>query len=210
MYVPSRYAVTDLDVLHEFIERNGFGLLVSQVEDAPFATHIPFLLDRDHGRNGRLVGHVARANPQWRHLAGQRALAVFSGPHAYISPTWYEAENTVPTWDYVAVHATGMVETIEDKETLLDIVRRTTDAYESTMPAPWKLNAEGAFVDRLLDQIVGFRLRIDKLEGQWKMNQNHPAERRAKVIRALETRGTGDDAAVARLIRATLPEEAAT
>src|SRR5690349_5446526 len=98
MYVPAPFAVTDIVRLHDFIERNSFGLLVSQVEGRPFASHLPFLLDRKACANGTLVGHVARANPQWKEAQGQSALAVFSGPHAYVSPTWYEAEQVVPTW----------------------------------------------------------------------------------------------------------------
>src|SRR5207253_6440386 len=138
-------------------------------------------------------GHLARANPQWRDLAGQTALAVFSGPHAYVSPSWYEAENVVPTWNYAAVHACGPVELVEGRDDLLEIVRRSVAVYEAGMPRPWVLNTTGPFVDRMIGQIVGFRLRIDRLEGKWKMSQNHPVERRKKVIRALEAQG-GEDA----------------
>src|SRR5438477_3101686 len=119
MYVPPHFAESDPAALHAFVERHSFGLLVSQVGGVPFATHLPLLLDRAAGPHGTLVGHVARANPHWRHLAGQTTLAVFAGPHAYISPSWYQAENMVPTWNYTAVHATGPVEVVEDKAALL-------------------------------------------------------------------------------------------
>src|SRR2546421_8219004 len=122
MYIPAAFAEPDLTKLHEFVEQNSFSLLVSMVDGLPFATHLPFLLERTAGRQGTLVGHVARANPQWRELAGQTALAIFSGPHAYISPTWYEAQRVVPTWNYTAVHASGRVEIIEDEGALFDIV----------------------------------------------------------------------------------------
>jgi transcriptional regulator len=204
MYVPPHFAETDPAVLHDFIERHSFGLLVSQVGDAPFATHLPFLLDRGAGPHGTLVGHVARANPHWRELAGRAALAVFSGPHAYISPTWYESANVVPTWNYAAVHATGRAELVEDRGPLLEIVRRTVDLYESAMPTPWVLDTSGPFIERMLGQIVGFRVPIERLEGKWKMSQNHPAERREKVIRALEARGGEDERAVAAMVRDTL------
>jgi catechol 2,3-dioxygenase-like lactoylglutathione lyase family enzyme len=92
MYLPAAFAESDLTRLHDFIEQNSFGLLVSQVDGLPFASHLPFLLERPAGPHGTLVGHMARANPQWREASGQTALAIFSGPHAYISPTWYEAE----------------------------------------------------------------------------------------------------------------------
>ena len=103
MYVPSHFAESDPATLHDFIERYSFGLLVSQVDAVPFATHLPFLLDRTAGPHGMLIGHMARANPHWESLRDQTALAVFSGPHAYISPTWYAAANVVPTWNYTAV-----------------------------------------------------------------------------------------------------------
>lgn len=205
MYVPPHFAVTDRDALHEFIERHSFGLLVSQVGGAPFVTHLPFLLDRDAGPHGALVGHMARANPHWKELATQPVCAVFSGPHAYISPSWYEAENVVPTWNYTAVHATGRAALIEDKGALLEIVQRSVSVYEGAMPRPWVLDTSGPFVDRLLAQIVGFRIEIETLEGKWKLNQNHPAERREKVIRALEARGGEDALGVAELMRAMLP-----
>src|SRR5271163_3835443 len=88
MYIPAAFAEADLTKLHDFMEQNSFGLLVAQVEGAPFASHLPFLLERTAGPHGTLVGHMARANPQWRDAGGQTALAIFSGPHAYISPTW--------------------------------------------------------------------------------------------------------------------------
>src|ERR1700751_5814241 len=130
MYVPAAFAVSDLAKLHAFIERNSFGLLVSEVDGRPFASHLPFLLERNAGSNGTLIGHMARANLQWKDAHGQNALAIFSGPHAYVSPTWYEAEQVVPTWNYVAVHAYGRVEIVEDADALLEIVRETVRVYE--------------------------------------------------------------------------------
>jgi len=204
MYVPAHFAVSDPAALHEFIERHSFGLLVTQLDGAPFATHLPLLLDRTAGPHGTLLGHVARANPQWREAAGQTALAIFSGPHAYVSPSWYEAENVVPTWNYTAVHAYGRVEVIEDHENLLDIVRRSVAVYEAAMPRPWSPDWSAPFVERLLKQIVGLRIEVERLEGKWKLNQNHPPARREKVIRALEQRSSEDALAIARLIRETL------
>jgi len=206
MYVPPQFAETDPATLHDLIESHSFGLLVSQVGSEPFATHLPFLLDRAAGPHGTLVGHMARANPQWKELAGRIALAVFSGPHAYVSPTWYEAENVVPTWNYAAVHAYGQVRLVEDRDSLLDIVRQSVAVYEAAMPRPWAPDWSSTFVDRLLGQIVGFRIEIERIEGKWKLNQNHPVERREKVIAALQTRG-GDARAVAAMMRAAMPAE---
>jgi transcriptional regulator len=207
MYVPPHFAESDPAALHAFIERHSFGLLVSSVDGVPFATHLPLLLDRAAGPHGTLIGHVARANPHWRELAGATALAVFSGPHAYVSPTWYEAENVVPTWNYVAVHAYGRAELVDDRDALLEIVRRSVAVYEAGMPRPWVLDASSGYVGRLLAQIVGFRIPIDRIEGKWKLNQNHPAERRAKVARALREQGGEDALEVAELMRAMLPPE---
>ena len=207
MYVPPHFAETDRTKLHDFIEQNGFGLLVSQVDGLPFATHLPFLLDRAAGPHGTLVGHMARANPQWRESAGQVALAVFSGPHAYVSPTWYEAEQVVPTWNYVAVHASGRLQLVEDRDALRTIVQDSVRFYEQAMPQPWAFNGSGTFADRMLGQIVGFRIEVERIEGKWKLNQNHPAERRRKVVRALRQRGDENAQAVAALMQAMLPAD---
>ncbi len=207
MYIPAAFAESDLTKLHDFIEQNSFGLLVSQVDGLPFATHLPFHLDRTTGPQGTLVCHVARANPQWQEAAGQTALAIFSGPHAYVSPTWYEAEQVVPTWNYAAVHAYGRAQVIEDESALLKIVQEMVRIYERAMPRPWSFDASGTFVQRLLGQIVGLRIQIEKIEGKFKLNQNHPVERRQKVVRALQQQGDENAQAIATLMRVMLPEE---
>src|SRR5262245_35101125 len=140
MYVPAHFAEPDLIKLHEAIECYSFATLVSQSGGEPFASHLPLLLDRDRGSCGMLIGHMARANPQWQDAAGQRVLAVFSGPHAYISPTWYEAEKVVPTWNYVAVHAYGRLELIEDGGEAEGVLRRTIGTYEASQRSPWQLD----------------------------------------------------------------------
>ena len=124
MYTPSAFAEHDPARLHDFIRRHGFATLVTHGEGGLVASHLPLLLDADAGPQGVLLGHMARANPQWRSVAGQ-ALAVFHGPHAYISPAWYGSHGTVPTWNYVAVHAHGDVHLVEDEGGLLDILRRS-------------------------------------------------------------------------------------
>jgi transcriptional regulator len=207
MYVPAAFAESDLTRLHDFIEQHSFGLLVSPVDGLPFATHLPFLLERTAGQHGTLVGHMARANPQWREATGQATLAIFSGPHAYISPTWYEAENVVPTWNYTAVHAYGQIQIIEDEETLREIVQRFVQFYEKSMPRPWSFDGPNTYVERMLAQIVGFRVEVQKIEGKWKLNQNHPVERRRKVVRALQGQGDENAQAVAAMMQAMLAAE---
>jgi len=193
MYVPAHFAEPDLGTLHEFIDGHSFGLLFSQHDGRPFATHLPFLLDHSAGPSGTLLGHVARQNPQWQQLAGQEVLAVFHGPHAYISPTWYQAERTVPTWNYVAVHAYGVARLIDDPAELVALVQELTRVSEQQMPTPWTFDPADPFVRKLATQIVGFRIEIDRMEGKWKLNQNHPAERRRRVVNALREQD-GDDA----------------
>jgi transcriptional regulator len=204
MYIPAAFAEHDLTKLYDFIEQNSFALLVSQVDGMPFATHLPLLLERTSGQHGTLIGHMARANPQWQEAGGQTALAIFSGPHAYISPTWYEAEQVVPTWNYTAVHTYGRIQIIEEENALLEIVQRMVRVYEQAMPRPWSFDSPGTFVGRMLAQIIGFRIEIEKIEGKWKLNQNHPAERRQKVVEALRERDGENAQAIATMMQAML------
>lgn len=196
MYVPAHFAETDRTRLHDFIEQNSFGLLVSQVEGQPFASHLPMLLVRRAGPHGCLIGHMAKANAQWRQADGQSVLAVFSGPHAYISPAWHEAQNVVPTWNYVAVHVYGRLEVVQEPGALVAIARDYVEFYESA----WKLDAPDEFVDRMVAMIVGFRVHIERIEGKWKLSQNHSAERRERVIRALRRRSDENSQAIAGLM----------
>jgi transcriptional regulator len=164
------------------------------------ASHLPLLLDADVGPHGHLLGHMARANPQWRGVRGE-VMAVFSGPHAYVSPSWYGEAGTVPTWNYVAVHAYGTFNLVEDREGLLGILRRSVWAYEGPRPEPWAFDESGPHVENLLKAIVGFRIEITRLEGKWKLNQNHTEERRRRVIRALEARPDDDSQEIASLMK---------
>jgi transcriptional regulator len=204
MYIPTAFAEPDQGKLHDFIEAYSFGLLVSAHGGGPFATHLPFLLERDAGPHGTLVGHMARANPQWHGLDGQDVLAVFSGPHAYVSPSWYEAENVVPTWNYVAVHARGTFRLVDDPAAVQSILRAAVATFERSMPSPWKLETGTAYFEKMVRGIVGFRIEIGLVEGKWKLNQNHPEERRRKVLRALEESGHADAKEIARLMTETL------
>ena len=205
MYTPAGFARTDIAALHEFIEQHSFGLLVTSRgcgdEAAPEASHLPFLLDRDQGRNGRLIGHFARANGQWRDANGRRALTVFSGPHAYISPTWYGVQNSVPTWNYVAVHATGTLRLIEDRDRLIKLLHQTVNVFEASRQPAWSLETpEPEFVERLLEAIVGFEIEIELLEGKWKLSQNHDADRREAVVHGLQATGRAGDLEIAELM----------
>jgi len=204
VYIPAAFAQPDTTKLHEFLGRHSFAVLTTRGRGGLFASHLPLLFDPGGGPQGRLIGHMARANPQWRDGEGE-ALAVFSGPHAYISPAWYAEEGTVPTWNYVAVHAYGTFHVIDDREELLEILRESVRAYEGPRPDPWPFDESAPHVGKLLGAIVGFRVEISRLEGKWKLNQNHPEERRQRVVRALEGRPDEDSRAIAALMREGRP-----
>lgn len=201
MYVPPSFSETDLEKLHEYIDRHSFATLISQAGTEPFATHLPLPLDRGQGPQRTLVGHMARANSHGQTAAGQRVLAIFHGPHAYISPSWYETANVVPTWNYVTVHVYGTLRLIEDQSRLSALIHRMVERYESTQPNPWLLDSQDeAFVSKMLDAIVGFEIEIDRIEGKWKLSQNHSLERREKVVRQLRTSDNSDARQIADLM----------
>lgn len=204
MYIPPAFVEADLAKLHDFIEQHSFATLVSASGTEPIASHVPLLLDRSRGKQGTLIGHFARANSHWQVVSQSPALAIFHGPHAYISPGWMDARNVVPTWNYVAVHATGPVRVFENRDRLRDVVRQTVDKYESKRAIPWSMDApEPEFIDKLLMAIVGFELEIERLEGKWKLNQNHPAERRERIIDGLKATGRHDEQQIAAQMRTT-------
>jgi transcriptional regulator len=204
VYIPASFAQPDTDKLHDFIRGNSFALLTSQGHGGLIASHLPLLLDADAGPHVQLLGHMARANPQWRDVRGE-VMAIFSGPHTYVSPSWYEEEGTVPTWNYVAVHAYGHLHVIEERDDLRDILRRLVSTYEGPRPEPWAFDESAPHVEAMLKSIVGFRIEVTRLEGKWKLSQNHPEERRRKVIRALEARPDDDSRTIARLMSEGLP-----
>ena len=181
MYLPSAFRQDDLAELHAQLQASPLALLTSAGAAGVQASHLPLLLEPGEGEFGTLYGHFARANPHWRDLqGGAEALAVFSGPDAYISPGWYPAKaehgKVVPTWNYIAVHARGPVELIEEPERLLQIVSRLSDQHESGRERPWAVSdAPREYIDSMLRAIVGFALPIRRLEGKWKLGQNRSA-----------------------------------
>ncbi len=204
MYIPEHYAVTDHSKMFEFIKSNGFGILCSQSGPEQLASHLPFILDETRGEQGVILGHMARANLQWGHADGQQVLVIFHGPHAYVSPTWYKEQDTVPTWNYVAVHATGLFKAVEDRAGIEEIVGRLTDYYESTQPQPWQADFSTAYADQMVKRIVAFEIEISRLQGKWKLNQNHPEGRRRRVADQLKALGGDLDQHIARLIEEDL------
>jgi len=202
MYLPPAFREEDLGRLHGLMREHSFAILVTQDGEAPFATHLPLLLDEARGPLGALRGHVARANPQWRCFSDQEALAIFSGPHAYVSPAWYETELSVPTWNYVAVHAYGRVRLLEGEGELDGLLRDLVAEYEAGRPEPWADALPAEYRQGLMQGIVGFELEITRLEGKRKLSQNRSAADRAGVIEGLLGQGTQDATAVAQLMQA--------
>lgn len=201
MYVPSSFREDRPEKLHSFIKSYSFGTLFSGAGNQPQASHLPFLLDEKAGGQGTLIGHMARANAHWQSLEGQEVLAIFQGPHAYISPTWYEEPETVPTWNYVAVHVYGRYVPVTDEKKLRSILEKTVGVYESSMPKPWDMKGlSEPFFEKMIKMIVGFEIEINRIEGKWKLNQNHSETRRQKVIRALAQQGKPNELEIAKLM----------
>jgi len=206
VYLPPHFTEARPSVLVEHIERYDFGLLVSHGAAGLVASHIPFLIERDRDKL-HLHGHLARPNPQVGDLAqGGEVLAIFSGPHAYISPNWYATGPSVPTWNYVDVHAYGTVSLIEDVEWLRGLVRRLSERHEAHNPVPWRMqDLPEAYLEGMLKGIVGLDIAVTRLEGKYKLSQNRPAVDRPLVIAALKRRNDADSLAVARLMREREP-----
>ncbi|MBC8119196.1 MAG: FMN-binding negative transcriptional regulator [Burkholderiaceae bacterium] len=191
MYVPTHFAETRVEVLHDLIRTHPFGALVVLASHGLDANHIPFEIDPHPAPFGTLRGHVARANPVWRDFSLHTdALALFEGPHAYISPGWYPTKHehgkVVPTWNYAVVHARGPLRVIEDRDWLRQFVEQLTNRYEGSRSDPWKVSdAPPPFIDTLIESIVGIEIPIAQLTGKWKVSQNRPEKDRVGVAHGL-------------------------
>jgi transcriptional regulator len=199
VYLPPAFTEARPEVLIEHIERHDFGLLVSHGADGLIASHIPFLVERD-GDQLHLHGHLARPNPQVGDLArGGEVLAIFHGPHAYISPSWYTSGPSVPTWNYADVHAYGLV---EDADWLRRLLRRLSERHEARNPDPWQMqDLPETYLEGMMKGIVGLDIAVTRLEGKYKLSQNRPAADRPRVVAALEAQSDADARAVAGLMR---------
>ena len=206
MYVPRAFAVDDIQILHQQMQASPLPVLVTHASQGLHASHVPLLLDPDEGPYGTLYGHLARANPHGKALAqGTETLVIFAGEQAYISPSFYPSKaehgKTVPTWNYLAVHAYGTAEVFEDGERLLALVSRLSSKHEAGRPAPWAVSdAPGDYIDSMLKAIVGFRLPITRLEGKRKLSQNRDAADQAGVRQGLLANSNPQDHALAHLM----------
>jgi transcriptional regulator len=200
MYIPKAFREDDTPTLHTFMQAYSFATLVTQQNGVPFATHLPFLLDTVREPHGTLFAHMARANPQWQDFkSAQEVLVIFQGPHAYISPSWYEVELSVPTWNYAAVHAYGLPRLIEDREELYKLLKTLIQTHEAHFEKPWPFQLSDDYLQKMMRGIAGFEIEITRLEGKFKLSQNRTAAERANVIAALQE--STDTLAVAELMK---------
>ena len=199
MYIPPLNRVEDRQLINAFIHAQGFATLITNGGGEIVASHLPVLFDEDANI---LRSHMARANEQWKHFASAgEVLCIFHGPHAYISPSWYEQQHTVPTWNYAVVHVYGKVSLVDEAE-LKQIVLDTTTKFESTMPRPWTVPFSEKEIFSMLKAIVGFKIDITRTEAKFKLGQNRSAEDQEKMLRNLQAAADDESRALARFIQA--------
>lgn len=203
MYIPKHFQIDNKNVIYDIINENGFATLFSEHQGHPCATHLPLTLDKE---KSCLYGHFARPNEHWKDLEDQEVLAVFHGPHCYISPSWYETDRAVPTWNYVAVHVYGKVEIIEGKE-LMNSLSDMVVKYERPNSSYQFDQVDSRFIEGMTKGVVGFKIKINKIEGKAKLSQNHSIERRELVIQQLEQSANEDDRKIAHLMKEILEKK---
>jgi transcriptional regulator len=208
MYLPGHFEQKDADAMARLVAQHPLATLVWQSSEGLTAEHLPLLFDRGDGdgENGTLRGHVARANPLWRAAAGAPVLAVFQGPQAYVTPSWYPSKAAtaavVPTWNYVVVHAHGVLRVIDDTAWLRTLVGRLTDVHEAPRAQRWHVHdAPDDYIDTMLGAIVGIEIPIARLQGKWKLSQNRSGADRAGVAAGMDALATAHGTAIAGLMR---------
>lgn len=201
MHIPKQFRNEDISSVRDFIAGNGFAVLVSQVAGRPWATHIPLQLHTDATGKDILEGHISRANQQWKSFDnGQEVLAIFQGPHAYISSSWYDHEN-VPTWNYLAVHVYGKINIISE-EALRQQLSRLVDKYESRVTNPVSVaGLSKDFLDKEIRGVVGFDLEITEIQAAAKLSQNRDDKNRQNIIDGLTTLGDPDSLTMADILK---------
>lgn len=199
MYIPNTFKMPEISDKHQFIEKYGFGVVVS-ADNGLSATHLPFILHADEGQKGVLYAHCAKANPHWKNLAGQDVLVIFTGPHSYISPSWYVNKPAVPTWNYTAVHAYGVASLLNSQETL-KAVDQVVEKYEPQLLVDRDIVTD-QIKQKMLAGIVGFKIELTKLEGQLKLGQNKSKEDQVAIYNALNSSDNFDSLALVNYMQA--------
>jgi transcriptional regulator len=207
MYVPASFAVSDDKTLESFIERYDFATLITPSATGLVASHIPIMLRRSAGK-GVLIGHVARTNSQWQHFDGNAdALAIFHGPHAYVSPTWYATSPAVPTWNYAVVHVYGKPRARGEGDFTAAALRDLVARHEGSRATPWRTEDLGDVYEKLAKGIVAFEMPIDRIEGKFKLGQNRSQDDRLGMLEGLDAEKSLDADALAAFIRKTLKSD---
>lgn len=209
MYLPAHFAESRPEVLHALLREQPFATLVAQGPDGLTADHLPLHLAPEIGVFGALQGHVARANPLWQKSADAQVLAIFHGPQAYVTPSWYETKRehgrAVPTWNYVVVHARGRLRVINDPAWLRQQLEALVTRHEAGFAEPWQIaDAPADYIEKMLAAVVGIEIVITDLSGKWKVSQNQPAINRAGVVAGLQQQATDSALGMAELVAATL------
>lgn len=208
MYQPPQFREDRKEIMHELMRTHPFATLITIKDGDICADHLPLLIHSEVSQYGTVRGHVAKGNPLWRRgNDGPNALAIFQGPQAYITPSWYPSKKehgkVVPTWNYAVVHARGEIRFIDDRDWLAAHLIELTTRQERDRPVPWKISdAPEDYVERQLKGIVGLELEITSLEGKWKVSQNRDAKDRKGVQRGLLLERDKDAAAIAKLVEA--------
>jgi transcriptional regulator len=200
VYIPEFNRQEDRAAALRFMRANPFAILVSNADGIPFATHLPLLVD-DAGDQVVVQGHMARANPHWKAMKeGEESLVIFHGPHAYISPSLYEIRESVPTWNYAAVHIYGEATLFSDEEGLKQTLHRMIDTFESSYMAQWSEMSD-QYRSRMLKHIVGFEIKAKRLEAKFKLSQNRTKGEQERVIQSLNQSRDSNISGVADLMQ---------
>ncbi|MBV9521829.1 MAG: FMN-binding negative transcriptional regulator [Alphaproteobacteria bacterium] len=204
VYLPKHFAETRRDSLSDIISRYSFATVVTHGGNGLIASQLPFLYEPAEGPHGTLLCHLARPNPQVEDLrSGGEALVIFAGPHAYVSPSWYEVHPAVPTWNYASVHAYGTPRAIEEPAALVALVDRLSRVYESGRAKPWRLaDQPEAYIAGMVRGIIGFSIAVSRIEGKFKLSQNRGAADRRRVVAALREEADPSATEVAELMAA--------
>jgi transcriptional regulator len=209
LYVPAHFSAGDRAAVARIVHDHPFATLVTPALPEPFVTHLPLLHIADCEPHGTLIGHFARANPHAQACAATDSIAIFHGPHAYVSPSWYaEPAAAVPTWNYAVVHAHGRMELARDAAETQAIIDLMIHRFESTRPAPWQLGLDPGRLQAMVGAIVGFRLKVKRIDAKFKLSQNRSRDDRSRVAAALDAEPYADAAATAAWMRACMAADA--
>lgn len=199
MYIPAHFKIKDETLAFDIMKEHSFATLFSQHNGMPFATHLPLILNKE---NSYLYGHFACPNPQWKDIKNQTVLAIFHGPHCYISPSWYETNKAVPTWNYVTVHVYGEVELLEDEYELMSSLHDMVLKYEAPDSSYSLRDVDAEFLAGMNKGVQGFKIKINKIEGKAKLSQNHPSQRQELIVNQLEQISNTDEQQISLLMKA--------